>query len=73
MRLTISIKSTRQTQEGYKDMKRLRIARFREGRKMERMLNGEDPGGMSLPKVENGFGRMVCLKRLGLNSMRRPQ
>ena len=48
-------------------------AELREGRKMERELKGEDPGGMSLPKAENGFGHVVCLKRLGLNSTSRTQ
>lgn len=32
----------------------------------ERELNGEDPGGMSLPKVENGFGQVVCPKKTGV-------
>lgn len=40
---------------------------------MVRELNGEDPGGMSLPKVENGWGHVVCPKRLGLNSLSRIQ
>lgn len=65
----ISIKG--QTQERYKYIKRLMTAGLGEGKKTVRELNREDPRGTSLPKVENGFGHVVCPKRPRLNSMSR--
>lgn len=73
MRLAISIKD--QTQDGYRDIKRLKAAGLGEGRTMERKrdLNEEDPRGISLPKAENVFDHVVCLKRPELNSRSRTQ
>ena len=75
LRLAISIKD--QTQDGYRDIKRLKAAGLGEGRTMERErerdLNEEDPRGISLPKAENGFDHVVCLERPELNSRSRTQ
>lgn len=42
-----------------------------EGKKIVRELNREDLRGIFLLKVENGFGYVVCFKRLRLNFMSR--